>query len=48
MRTCRTPVGSRMVELPASPWHLNSFAPTPRLDEHGAAILNESDGPTAT
>jgi itaconate CoA-transferase len=45
LRTQRMAVGGRMVELPASPWQLEweqkGFAPTPRLDEHGAALREE-------
>ena len=45
LRTRRMPVGSRMVDLPASPWRVewehHAFAPAPRLDQHGAAIRTE-------
>ena len=45
LRTQRMPVGNRSVDLPASPWRVEwereTFAPAPRLDEHGAAIRAE-------
>jgi crotonobetainyl-CoA:carnitine CoA-transferase CaiB-like acyl-CoA transferase len=45
LRTRPMPVGARMVEIPASPWRVEweraTFAPAPRLDEHGVAIRAE-------
>ena len=45
LRTCRMPVGDRMVEVPASPWatgwESDVFAPAPTLDQHGPAIRAE-------
>lgn len=49
LRTQRMPVGGRMVELPASPWQVEweraTYAPAPRLDEHGAALRDEFSPP---
>jgi itaconate CoA-transferase len=49
LRTRRMPVGSRMVDMPAAPWRVEweraTFAPAPRLDEHGAALRDEFSPP---
>jgi itaconate CoA-transferase len=51
LRTRRMPVGHRQVEVPASPWiqewDRETFAPVPRIDEHGAAIRREFGAPGA-
>jgi itaconate CoA-transferase len=48
LRTRRMPVGNRQVEVPATPWindwDRETFAPAPRIDEHGAAIRREFAG----
>jgi itaconate CoA-transferase len=48
LRTRRMPVGNRQVEVPATPWinewDRETFAPAPRIDEHGAAIRREFTG----
>jgi itaconate CoA-transferase len=45
LRTCSMPVGSRQVEVPASPWRTDwdaeCFAPAPSIDQHGARIREE-------
>ncbi len=45
LRTRRMPVGSRMVEVPASPWAVEweaeTFAPLPALNQHAGAIRAE-------
>ena len=45
LRTRRMPVQGREIDVPASPWGVawdaSHFAPTPALDEHGAALRAE-------
>jgi itaconate CoA-transferase len=49
LRTRRMPVGTRVVDMPASPWRMewdaDSFAPAPTLDQHGAALRQEFGAP---
>lgn len=52
LRTRRMPVQEREVDMPAPPWGVEweseRFAPTPALDEHGAALRAEfGEAPTA-
>ena len=45
LRTCRMPVGTRSVEVPAVPWSgewdAQSYRAAPAIDEHGAALRAE-------